>query len=160
MSFLDDLNAGNPVDTSMAEAPSGMIRRSEVMQPMRIYVCGLLTAATVSEREQNIKVADDMGRALFLLGHVPFVPHTHSHTWFDHVDDYPEFQDYKRLVVDYDINGWLAVCDAIFCLEGWERSKGGVMEYKAAQEMNRIFYYRNDQVPIVHGLGNDDFRYV
>ena len=111
---------------------------------LRIYIAGPLGAKTKEERSGHIELADNVGRELFIQGHIPFVPHTQSAAWF--ADERPQFKDYDLLVANLDIP-WLLVCDGIWLLPNWEGSRGTMMEVKAAQEAGNYFFDARHPVP-------------
>ena len=127
-----------------------------MLRPLRIYVCGPLSAKPGEEgdpaeiREANARLADQVGRDLFILGHFPFVPHTLALWWF--LDERPEFHSYDLIVGRHDIMGWLSVCDAIFTLGGWEDSKGSRMEVAWAREHGLMEFSHVDEVPDVRHI--------
>lgn len=116
-----------------------------VNKPLRVYIAGPLTAATPKKRLLNARAADAIARELFLLGHWPFVPHTMNLWWFD--DPHPQFHDYEKIVKEFDIEGWLSLCDVVFFLPGWKQSKGSRMERRAAKKKGIPAIFRLKDVP-------------
>lgn len=117
--------------------------------PLRIYVAGPLSAATPELIKMHIEKADKITRELIVRGHFVFCPHTQSASHFD--DGRPEFMDYQWIVEYHDIDGWVSVCDAIYMLPDWEKSKGAVMEHEAAQRMGLEVFYELTDVPKLTG---------
>ena len=67
-------------------------------------------------------------------------------------DDY-DWIDLKKIgfdlfaAIDRDVAA-LKDCDAIFMLEGWEKSKGAKAEHALAEWMGLDLYYQKDGVPV------------
>jgi len=135
---------------SKQTVPKKRVRQPKrVKSPLRVYVAGPLSANTAEQLDKNIEVADEAAKALFLMGHWPFCPHTQSRTW--HNDEREEFHDYEMLVDHHDIDGWLSICDAVLFLPGWKKSKGSVMEYRAAKEHGKMRFFSVDKIPEIVG---------
>ena len=118
--------------------------------PLHIYVAGPLSnvdgrPASPKERIENARTADALGRELYLMGHWPFIPHTMTLWWFD--DPHPDFKDYKKIVAEFDIKGWLSLCDAVYFLPGWSDSKGSRMERRAAKRLGIPAIFKLKDVP-------------
>jgi len=131
----------------MAKKTCQMIPRVIDEDRYRIYVAGPISAPTKEQMMANIHQADEVGKALLLAGHYPFIPHTQSQYWWD--DPRPEFKSYDLIVKDFDIMGWLSVCDAVFFCKNWRKSKGTRMEHRAARKMGKKCFFKLSQVPNV-----------
>lgn len=114
-------------------------------RPWRIYIAGRLSADSEEGLEENIQAADAAAKAVFLKGHYPYCPHTQAHTW--HSEEDPAFSSYDQIVGALDIRGWLVVCDVVVFLDGWEKSKGSVMEYGAAHALSKPIFFSVDDIP-------------
>lgn len=117
--------------------------------PLRIYVAGPLSADTPELMQMHADKADRITRELIVRGHFVFCPHTQSVSHF--TDGRPEFLDYQWIVEYHDIDGWVSVCDAIYMLPDWERSKGAKMEHEAAVRMGLEVFYELADVPKLTG---------
>lgn len=102
---------------------------------MVVYICGPYTAPTRDEVQRNINVAERAGKAVLKMGHTPLIPHRISAHW----DDDPEFNP-----EEWTHTAWmeklclplLSKCDAILMLDGWPNSKGSVMEFEYACQLD------------------------
>jgi len=113
---------------------------------LRIYVAGPLSANEGESKgpASNIKKADEAGKAIFRLGHHPYVPHTMTSTWLDEKDGC--FHDYTRVVEEFDF-GWLRMCDLLFLLPGWEKSRGTLLEVSEAERLCMPIVRDLSQIP-------------
>lgn len=131
----------------MAKKSCQMIPRVIDENRLRVYIAGPLSASTPEQREAYIDKANQVAKELVVKGQYPYCPHTHSCRWFE--DPRPIFKSYKHIVEDYDILGFLSICDAIYMLPGWRKSKGTMMEYCYAKETGKKIFFKLSQVPNV-----------
>ncbi len=102
----------------------------------RVYVAGAYSADNVLDVLKNIGRGEWYASKIFLLGFAPFCP------WHD--KDYVIKNWDREFTVEafYDYsNAWLVVCDALFVVPGWEKSKGTLAEIAKAEELNIPVYY-------------------
>jgi hypothetical protein len=92
---------------------------------MRVYVAGPYSPLDRREetRLENIRRASEAAQQLLNAGHIPFCPHTMTAGW----EETCGYDDFLRLGIE-----WLAACDAILLLPGWEQSKGARREHEEA----------------------------
>ena len=102
----------------------------------RIYVAGKYSANNVLDVLRNIGRGEAMCAKLFSMGYAVFCP------WHDksYVTDLPEDDFTVQQFYDYSM-AWLEVSDAIFMLQGWEKSKGAVAEHLRAEELGIPVFY-------------------
>ena len=131
------------------------IHRPVIPRPMRIYIMGPLTAKKADgtddawEISKNVARAVEVGKGLFLKGHWVYCPHAQTQGWFR--EEAPAFGSYERVVTHHDILGWIRLCDALFRLPGWQKSRGSIMEGVAAGHMGLLTYDDLEDVPTVEG---------
>ena len=103
---------------------------------MKVYVAGAYTPHDGREetRLANIRRASEAAQQLLKAGHTPFCPHTMTAGW----EETCGYDDFLRLGMV-----WLAACDAILLLPGWEQSKGARREHEEAVTLGLL---------IAHGL--------
>lgn len=92
---------------------------------MKVYVAGPYTPHDGHEetRLENIRRASEVAQQLLKAGHTPFCPHTMTAGW----EESCGYDDFLRLGLE-----WLATCDAILLLPGWQQSRGACREYQEA----------------------------
>ena len=92
---------------------------------MKVYVAGAYTPHDGHDatRLENIRRASEAAQRLLKAGHTPFCPHTMTAGW----EESCGYEDFLRLGME-----WLAACDAMLLLPGWEQSKGARREYEEA----------------------------
>jgi hypothetical protein len=112
----------------------------------RVFLSGPYSAPTEVEVMRNIRVAEEVSIAVRQMGEggaAVFCPHKNSAN-LGGVMPY-EFWIQECLA-------FLAVCDCVVMLPGWENSEGAKVELAAAQELEkRVFYWH---VPMTEE--NDD----
>lgn len=110
--------------------------------PSLIYIAGRYTADTRADVQANIDAAEEAGKEVLLLGHVPVIPHRITGHW-----------DADERFLNWPHQDWLnkfclpllAKCHVILMLPGWETSKGSQMELKfAAKNSKMIIFGVND----------------
>ena len=105
---------------------------------MKVYVAGPYTPNDGREetRLDNIRRASEVAQRLLRAGHTPFCPHTMTAGW----EETCGYDDFLRLGLE-----WLATCDAILLLPGWESSQGARMERAEAERLD-IPAYRCEEI--------------
>lgn len=93
------------------------------MKPL-CYVFGPYNAPTAEGVMANVANAATMARALMLKGYRVYVPHTMTMGWTADDDD-----DYLRMHMAMIPN-----CHCAFGLQGWEESRGSVVEARCLKE--------------------------
>jgi hypothetical protein len=106
---------------------------------MKVYVAGPHTPLDGREetRLENIHRAGAAARRLLKAGHTPFCPHTMTAGW----ESGCSYEEFMRLGLD-----WLAVCDALLLLPGWEQSPGSRREYEEAVTLGLLIMYDLDSL--------------
>lgn len=113
---------------------------SETTQkPKVLYIAGPYSAKTREEIQQNINIAEQVGKAVLKAGFVPLIPHRISAHW----DDDPEFD-----LAEWDHAAWLdrfclpllEKCDGILMIDGWQLSKGATIEFEHACRMDKLIH--------------------
>ena len=102
-----------------------------------IYVSSPYSASTPALEQANVDYAEEIGKRIFLLGHVPLIPHRISALW--------EFDERMKHITHRD---WLEkfalpllkVCDAILMAGEWKKSSGCVTEYEQAIKWGITIY--------------------
>jgi nucleoside 2-deoxyribosyltransferase len=97
----------------------------------RIYVAGPYSANNVLDLLKNIGRGEKMCSFLFEKGFAPFCP------WHDksYVMDNTEGNFTVQQFYDYSM-AWLEVSDAVLLIDGWEESKGTLVEIERASELD------------------------
>ncbi len=92
---------------------------------MKVYVAGPYTPLDGRDetRRENIRRASEAAQMLLKAGHTPFCPHTMTAGW----ESECSYDEFLRFGLD-----WLAACDAILLLPGWEQSQGAQREHEEA----------------------------
>jgi Domain of unknown function (DUF4406) len=99
-----------------------------------VYVAGPYTCGHKKLVRINIERAEEYGKQILLAGYSPFIPHKNTSFWGD--DD--RFLDRSSSDwIDDVCLPFLAKCDILFLIPGWESSKGSIIE-KAFAEKNNI----------------------
>lgn len=105
-----------------------------------IYVAGPYSGVDENQVHSNIANAEKASILLLNLGWCVIIPHKN-------------FAYYEiRTSLDYDFFmecciELLGKCDAIFILEGWEKSKGARLEHLFAKKAGIEIYYEKDGYP-------------
>lgn len=107
---------------------------------MIIYTAGPYRADTLWGVHLNIESAKVYARELWTRGYAVICPHANS-AFMDGADT-----DKMFLEGDLEI---IAMCDAIFMLPGWTRSKGALAEHDHAKLLGLTIYYELPEVPHV-----------
>ena len=113
----------------------------------RVFLSGPYSAPTEVEVMRNIRVAEEVSIAVRQLGEgnaACFCPHKNS----AHLGGVMPYEFWIR-----ECLAFLAVCDCVVMLPGWERSAGAAVELKAAQDIGLPVYYWN--APIVNPFEDD-----
>lgn len=112
----------------------GKLPREEVMK--RIYVAGPYSADNVLDVLRNIGRGEDICTRLFDLGFAPYDP------WHDrkYVMNNPNGNFTVHKFQDNSME-WLEVSDAVLLVEGWESSKGTLVEIERAKELGIPVFY-------------------
>ncbi len=97
----------------------------------RVYVAGPYSADNVLQVLQNIGRGEATAVSLFTEGFAPFTP------WHDKDFCIKYFDTDFTVQQFYDFSiAWLEVSDAVFLVDGWEKSAGTLAEIKRAKELN------------------------
>jgi hypothetical protein len=116
---------------------------------MKVYVAGAISDPNPIKVLHRLGKGIAMGKELLMLGFAPFVPHMdilmHLMAHDDRLTD-------VKLWYDYSLE-WLKVADAVFVLEGSEKSKGTQQEIKTAKELWIPVFYDIDKL-IEYGTGS------
>jgi hypothetical protein len=104
---------------------------------MIVYVASPYAGPNRRKVQENIEAANEYGKQVYLLGHVPIVPHRISALW-----------DYDSRLKHVKPEEWLttfclpllAVC-GVLCLCGeWRKSAGCNMEFQEALRIGKIIF--------------------
>ena len=90
---------------------------------MKVYISGPITGRTLEEAELHFRQAHmELGRKneVMTVINPMALNHDHDKTW----------ESYMR----HDIKAMLN-CNAIYMLNGWEKSKGAIIEFNLAKEL-------------------------
>ena len=92
----------------------------------RCYIAGAVTGTT--DFKERFGVAEWEVACLEMTPINPVdLPHKHNKSWESYM---------KECIVA------LLKCDCIFLLEGWEKSKGAIMEFEIAASLNYPVYHQ------------------
>ena len=96
----------------------------------RVYLAGAYSADNVIDVLKNIGIGEFYAAQIFKKGYYPFVP------WCDRI--------FVQLNFDVDFNvemfykysmAYLEVCELMFLVPGWEKSKGTLKEIERVKEL-------------------------
>lgn len=112
---------------------------------MRVYIAGRYNADNMMEVLGNIRRGMNATAMLLSEGYHAYCP------WLDHelaIGTWGEAL--TEQILKENAMAWLEVCDAIYVLPGWEKSKGTKAEIERAEELN---------IPVFFGyVGLNNFR--
>lgn len=106
---------------------------------MRVYIAGPYTADTPEKVERNIESARHALTELLKVGATPFCPHTHTAN-MEGVEGL-SYQDFMRIGLE-----WLAQCEAMLLLTGWQSSRGTLIELEEAHRLRIPVYSELENV--------------
>jgi len=95
----------------------------------RVYVAGPYSADNVLGVLRNIGHGEDWCSFLFCEGFAPFCPWHDKSYAMNESNGRPTIQDFKDLSFS-----WLEVSEAVFLIDGWEKSEGVKAEIAFAKE--------------------------
>jgi len=98
-----------------------------------IYIAGPYTAKTNWEVQQNINRAMEAGKLVAEMGAMPLIPHANMPLCMEGIQSAQFMYDGTMEL--------LRRSDAILLIEGWEKSKGAVMEREEAMHLNKPIFY-------------------
>ena len=104
-----------------------------------IYVAGKYNAPTEWELVLNIRHAETEARKLWKQGWAVICPHKNTAHFGGLLDD--PIAD-RNMWLDGDLE-MIRRCDAIYMIQGWEKSGGAVEELKLAKELDLEILYEN-----------------
>ncbi len=91
-----------------------------------VYIAGPYRGATINETYNNIQAARDVACFFAKKGVMFFCPHTHT-AMMDGVTSDEFFLEMGK--------EFIKKCDAVYMVDGWEKSVGSVAEKKLAEEL-------------------------
>lgn len=107
-------------------------------KPLKVYVCGPLSADNQRETDANVAIAKRVSLELMEKGHAPFCPHLAVY--------YNSDRTYEQWL-EYDFV-WLEQCEALFYIGP---SKGADIELARAKELGMQVFTKLDEVPDLKG---------
>ena len=115
----------------------------------RVYCAGAYSGDNVIDVLQNIGKGQRFAAEIFRMGFAVFSPWSDADfvikLWNVPKEELPVSKFYK-----YSLT-WLAVCDIMFVVPGWENSAGTLKEIEIAKEMG---------IPIVYGKLTELEKYI
>ena len=98
----------------------------------RIYVAGRYSADNVITALENIRRGIRAAAELIMQGNAVFCP------WIDHSYwlTLKEGEEITLEQIQAQSLNWLAVCDEMYVLKGWENSRGTLLEMEYAKSHN------------------------
>ena len=116
----------------------------KIVKP-RIYIAGPYTAKEPYQQNNNIEIAKQVGMKFMRAGIDVYIPHMATAN-LDFVAGYNYFMDLHLTF----LKDWAT---DIIMIDGWEKSKGSVIEFnKADQWGKKIWYERQVDTAIYHYL--------
>lgn len=107
---------------------------------MRIFVAGPYGDSNPKDViKANVMAADEIGRTLLKMGHIPFIPHKMTWGW----EDDQEIAGGSYLSMNLE---WLSLCDAIFMLPTWMDSVGATNERSFARSNGILVCYSFEDI--------------
>ena len=104
----------------------------KIVKP-RIYIAGPYTNKDSYKQNNNIDIAEQVGKQFARHGLQVYVPHVATKNW-DDVNNYNYFMDLHLGV----LKDWAT---DIVMLDGWVDSKGSVIEFKEAHKLGKHIWY-------------------
>ena len=107
-------------------------------KPLKVYVCGPLSADNQRETDANVAIAKRVSLELMEKGHAPFCPHLAVY--------YNSDRTYEQWMAYDDV--WLQQCEALFFID---KSPGACRELARAHELGLLVFTRLEDVPDLKG---------
>lgn len=107
-------------------------------KPLKVYVCGPLSADNQRETDANVAIARRVSLELMERGHFPFCPHLAVY--------YNSDRTYEQWMAYDDV--WLQQCEALFYIGP---SKGADIELARAKELGLQIFHELKEVPDMRG---------
>lgn len=105
---------------------------------MRVFLAGPYSSDNVMGVLSNIREGQNRAAYLLHLGFDVYCP------WLDHeLCLSGPGCDLTEQMLKKNSMSWLEVSDAVFCVEGWEKSKGTLAEIARAEELGIPVIYNN-----------------
>lgn len=109
-----------------------------------IYISGAITAETIQLVEINVQKARKVAMQMTIRGIAFFCPHLNTYQ-FDREESLRGITWQQYMDMDLDI---LARCTGILMIEGWEASKGAVVEHNFALSHGIKIYYSIGEIVV------------
>lgn len=107
-----------------------------------IYVAGKYSANSWSGIEDNIRKAEAASIKLFKLGWAVITPHKNTAHYEIYEDDDLTYETWIKADLEM-----LRRSDAVFMLDGWNNSKGAMLERAEAEKRGMKIYFQADGYP-------------